>query len=154
MLDFKICLDPDTGYEITGVKDVVCSYGASESEQDTLVDSGGNAQSLALLVVSGGEASITGVVKAAYVAGGNTALTCAGDVDLKVAGTRQLKSTTIRYSTEPRALQNAETAEESEFSATIQLDPTGGSSAAASIAISVMVSMMLVAAASVAIFTV
>ena len=153
MLDFKICLDPDTGYEITGVKDVVCSYGASESEQDTLVDSGGNAQSLALLVVSGGEASITGVVKAAYVAGGNTALTCAGDVDLKVAGTRQLKSATIRYSTEPRALQNAETAEESEFSATIQLDPTGGSSAA-SIAISVMVSMMLVAAASVAILTV
>jgi len=151
LLDFKICLDPDAGYEITGVKDVVCSYGVSG--QDTLVNAEGVQQSLALLDISGGEASITGVVKAAYVAGGNTALSCGGLVDLKVAGTRQLKSATIRYSTEPRALQNAETTEESEFSATIQLDPTGGSSAA-SIAISIMVSIVLVAAASVAIFTV
>ena len=137
---------------------------ANDGEEDILVNENGEATSLASLTCGSFDgcsspastARITGVVTADYVADGNDELTCAGEVTLTPkAGRRKLESTTMKFSTrsaQTRALQNEAATQESEFSVGIQLDPNGGSSAAAAASISGVISMVLVAAASVSIY--
>ena len=135
---------------------------ANDGEEDILVDDNGEATSLASLTCGSFDgcsspastARITGVVTADYVADGNDELTCAGEVTLTPkAGRRKLESTTMKFSTrsaQNRALQNTAATQKSDFSVGIQLVPDGGSSAAAAGIIGV-ISMVLVAATSVAV---